>query len=870
MKKLITFSIFVCCLYVHARADHITGGEMFYTYVGLVNGNHQYNFTLKLYMRCNSGRVFNNPTIISIFNRANGDRIKDLDVPLNRQETIQLNDPDPCISNPPIVCYQIGYYDFVLALPASVDGYLVAGQVNFRVAGIANLYPGYSQIGATYTAEIPGLSGSAKNTSARFTGSDLVIVCANNPFSYSFAASDIDKDELQYSFCEAYRSSSGPSGGGGNNATAPLSPPYTSVPYGQGFNGSAPLGSQVTIDSKTGLIKGIAPSAGIYVVTVCVQEIRNGKVIAVQRKDLQIAITSCSLTAAVLQPEYQLCRDTKTIALSNLSTSTLINAYNWEIINKGGSIIYASTDPVASYTFPDTGIYNIKLVINRSQRCTDSTTSIARVYPGFKPAFTSDGICFTKPTNFRDATTTVYGTVSGWQWNFGESTDNADSAVSKTAVYTYPSLGTHTAVLLASNTNGCRDTTSKQITIFEKPPVTLAFRDTLICPPDQLQLKASGRGNYSWTPNVQLLNATTANPTVAPLATTTYYVTLDDDGCINRDSVLVRVTNSVNLLTMNDTTICQGDIIQLRIESNGLVYGWTPASQVDNPSVPMPAATTNTSTIYNITASISGCKATDNILVKTVPYPAVDAGHDTVICFNTKAQLNGNTNASKFNWSPAASLNNISVLKPVANPASTTLYVLAVTDNKGCPKAVSDSVIVFVLPDINGDAGRDTSVVIGEPLQLTATGGSGYLWNPSTGLSSPNVATPVALYNESFNGVRYTVFIYNEAGCVDSAFITIKVFNTPPTIFVPSGFTPNGDGKNDLLRPIAVGMKQINRFNIYNRYGQQVFGTTINGYGWDGKVNGQLQQTGVYVWMVEAVDYNGKKYNQKGTVTLVR
>ena len=196
MKKLITFSIFVCCLYVHARADHITGGEMFYTYVGLVNGNHQYNFTLKLYMRCNSGRVFNNPTIISIFNRANGDRIKDLDVPLNRQETIQLNDPDPCISNPPIVCYQIGYYDFVLALPASVDGYLVAGQVNFRVAGIANLYPGYSQIGATYTAEIPGLSGSAKNTSARFTGSDLVIVCANNPFSYSFAASDIDKDEL--------------------------------------------------------------------------------------------------------------------------------------------------------------------------------------------------------------------------------------------------------------------------------------------------------------------------------------------------------------------------------------------------------------------------------------------------------------------------------------------------------------------------------------------------------------------------------------------------------------------------------------------------------------------------------------------------
>jgi gliding motility-associated-like protein len=868
MKKFAIFFILFCC-FEQSRADHITGGEMSYKYLPATN---QYQATLKLYMRCNSGRMFNNPTIISVFHKGNNNRVMDLDVPLSRTETISLSDPDPCISNPPIVCYEVGYYNFTLSLPPSNDGYIVAGQVNYRIAGIANLSQGYSQVGASYTMEIPGTSTSAndyKNNSAHFTGSDLVIVCANNPFTYSFAATDEDGDDLEYSFCQAYRSSSGPSGGG-NSATAPLEPPYVSVPYGTNYSGTTPLGINVKIDSKTGLIQGIAPSAGVYVVTVCVQEMRNGKVIAVQRKDLQIAITSCSLTAAILQPEYLLCRDTKSIVLTNLSTSTLINAYNWEIKNSSGNTINTATTATLPYTFPDTGIYTIKLKINPGQRCSDSTTSMARVYPGFKPDFTFSGICFTKPTDFKDATTTVYGTVSAWHWNFGDAI-NADTSLLRNPVYTYTSLGGHNAVLLASNTNGCKDTVSKLVNVFDKPPVTLAFRDTLICPPDQLQLIATGRGNYVWTPaGPQIVNANTATPTVAPLTTTTYYVTLDDDGCINQDSLLVRVTNKVDLAAMNDTTICQGDVMQLRLTSNGLVYAWTPALQLDNPGASMPMATTISKTVYNVIASISTCTATDNITVSTVPYPIVNAGTDTLICFNSTAQLHGSTDGSKYSWTPASSLNNNTSLNPFAKPASTTPYVLSVSDTKGCPKVVTDTVMVIVLPAIDAEAGRDTAVIMGETILLNASGGSGYFWYPPTGLSAVNTATPTALYGEPSERIRYTVLVYNEAGCVDSAFITIKVFGTPPSIFVPTGFTPNGDGKNDMLRPIAVGMKQINRFNVYNRYGQEVFSTTINGHGWDGKVNGQVQQTGVYVWMVQAIDFNGKKYASKGTTTLIR
>ena len=83
-------------------------------------------------------------------------------------------------------------------------------------------------------------------------------------------------------------------------------------------------------------------------------------------------------------------------------------------------------------------------------------------------------------------------------------------------------------------------------------------------------------------------------------------------------------------------------------------------------------------------------------------------------------------------------------------------------------------------------------------------------------------------------GIRYWCF--NDAGCVDSAHVSVKVFKTNPYVFVPTAFTPNGDGLNDDVKPIAVGVKQIKYFSIYNRWGQLVFKTTTNGQGWDGTI----------------------------------
>jgi gliding motility-associated-like protein len=188
---------------------------------------------------------------------------------------------------------------------------------------------------------------------------------------------------------------------------------------------------------------------------------------------------------------------------------------------------------------------------------------------------------------------------------------------------------------------------------------------------------------------------------------------------------------------------------------------------------------------------------------------------------------------------------------------------------EGCPKPGVDTVIVAVLADINATAGTDTSIVIGEEIELFATGGTSYLWSPAHGLSSTTVANPHAIYSEPYDLIVYRVLVVN-GSCYDSAFVRVKVFSTLPTVFVPTAFTPNGDGNNDVLKPIAVGMRTIEHFTIYNRYGQQVFTTTTNGQGWDGRIKGELQATNTYVWSVKAIDFTGKPYTAKGTTVLIR
>jgi gliding motility-associated-like protein len=176
-------------------------------------------------------------------------------------------------------------------------------------------------------------------------------------------------------------------------------------------------------------------------------------------------------------------------------------------------------------------------------------------------------------------------------------------------------------------------------------------------------------------------------------------------------------------------------------------------------------------------------------------------------------------------------------------------------------------VFVFVAK-IKASAGpSDTSVVLGQPLQLGASGSINYSWTPTTWLDNPLIRNPISLPQ---NDITYTVRVSNNFGCFDDASIRVHVFRIKPDLLVPNAFTPNGDGTNDIFKPIPIGMKSVDIFRVYNRWGQMLYSGTGNGAGWDGTFAGRKQEMATYVWYAEGVDYLNNKLKRKGSVILIR
>ena len=766
-----------------------------------------------------------------------------------------------CIQNPPTLNYNYAVYTMTVDLPNNVSGYTAVYQTCCRISGLVNVG---NSAGSTYNCSIPGNPDvNGPDSSPRFKV-PVSVICKNAFFTLDFGATDPDpQDSLVYSLCDAYNGGAAT----GSDFEAHAAPPYGAVPYGGGYSGSAPMGAGVSIDSRTGIISGMAPDEGKYVVCVCINVYRDGVLIGKHRKDLIVQVSNCNIISAVPTLDKVTC-DGLNFNFSHASNGA--SSVFWDFGDLT-TLADTSNENATSYTYPNPGDYVVKLVINRSIGCADSTLRTIGVWPGFNVDFSTVGSCFTNPYEFRDGSGTVFGNLNSWKWNFGDETTAGDVSSAQFPTWQYSTAGNKNVSLTVTNTKGCTKTIEKIVNVLDKPVINLAFKDTLICIPDAVTLAASGQGIFSWTPLSNISDPNVANPTVNPTTSTWYVAHLNEQGCINKDSVHVSVVADVTLNMMNDTTICRTDGVQLTAVTDGLQFTWTPASTLNDPNILNAIATpVDPVTTYEVLARIGSCSKTGDVIVTTVPYPVANAGPPQSICYNTAAQMNASHDGLRFTWTPTSYLSDPLSLSPVSTPPRTTQYILSSYDTKGCPKPGHDTLVITVMPKMNPFAGRDTMVIVGQPLLFAGSGGVGYHWTPPTGLDNPNISSPIGSYGKEIDSIRYKLIVSDAIGCKDSAFVKVTVFKTKPSVFVPTAFTPNGDGRNDLVRPIAVGVKQINYFSIYNRWGQMVFKTTINGQGWDGCINGTLQSSNVFVWMVSAIDYQGNPIFLKGTVALIR
>ena len=868
MIRIISFLVFFFLLTENVLARHITGGELSYVYLGRSSSNANagnYRIKLKLYRDCFAEPQFSQTVNIVLYELPSMTATS-FTVPIFRREDVVLKSPDPCIGNPPVICYEVAIYEVdVPNLPFKPEGYVVAQQSCCRIQDITNIYSLGRGVGATYTTNIPGTNAgltAPENDTPVFNTSDTVIACSGNYFSFDFGAVDNNNDKLEYAFADAYISDGG---GGMNQSTQP--PPYSPATYTPGFSGNSPLGNKVRINSNTGAITGIAPTAGIYVLTVAVSELRGGKVINVHRKDLHLKVADCSVAAAALEPVYTLCKDDMLLTVSNNSTSDKIKTYEWDMDTVGKSDPFATSQTV-NYRYTRAGDYTIRLITNKNDVCSDTAYATVKVYPGFRPAWTIEQTCATVPYTFRDLSTTTYGTVDSWQWNFGNTADLTDVSGSKTATYTYPVAGIYSVSLVVGTSVGCTDTLRQDLNVKAKPELFLNA-DTVICDVDTLQLTARGTGTFSWSPNYNISSLNTSNPLVSPDRPTRYSITLTQSpGCINTASVFVDVKSLVTLKLPADTTICLGDSAQLSPQSDAVGYKWTASAGVylSGSDQKTPFVKPLSATVYRVLATIGKCFAEDEILVKTVPYPRAIASADSFICYGDAIQLfvSGGT---AYSWTPAGFINNPASSSPTVKPLTTTDFIVSSRDFNGCPKPVFDTVTVSVIPPVVAFAGNDTVVVAGQPLQLKATGAVNYSWFPTANLSNPLVSNPVAILSDD---VTYRVKVSTKEGCFAFDSLKVKVYKTAPEIFVPNLFTPNGDGLNDLLRPIPVGISKFVYFRVYNRFGQLVYSANDFISGWNGKFKGRDQGNESFVWHALAEDYLGNQLYRKGQTTLIR
>ncbi|MEI6583937.1 MAG: PKD domain-containing protein [Chitinophagia bacterium] len=851
-------------------ARHIAGGELFYTYIGAGSPTPtgkptaNYRVTLRLFRDCSSSGPQLESEQVTVGIYANGVLVKPLPLtllpPVNR---ISLNTANfPCLSGQINVCYEVGVYVSDVNLEVNAEGYTLARLGCCRVDRISNLAVA-SNVGSNYVTRIPGTAALpvGTNSSPQFLVKDTALVCANKPFTLDFGAVDEDQDQLTYTFCDAFTS-----GSNSNNSQPPANLTPATLPYLSPYSGTNPLGGRVIINGATGIISGIAPPEGSYVVNVCIFESRNGKIISEHRKDFILKVQNCELIEADLPDKIIQCKDFL-VHFENGSYASGITSYQWEMGDKAQSKF---NTPTVDFTYADTGRYLARLNITGPRGCQGVDSTLVLVYPGFNPAFSVRGNCYNNPVFFTDKTTSRYGVVNFWKWNFGDDTTDSDTAITKNPNYTYAAPSNKSIRLVTGDSKGCIDSLEQIFTLADKPILQLPFRDTLICSIDTLRLSILNSGTFQWTPTTRMLNPNSDSPLVFPLKTTQYRVTLTDNGCTNTDSVLVRVLDFIKVYAGKDTLICAGDPVQLSLQTEALNFLWKTSSGEIIAPVKNPIVQPQKTTLYYVTANLGKCEDKDTIQVKTIPYPISNAGRDTIVCFGEKIQLKGKVTGSKYLWSPSGTLSNPAILQPIAVTYTSTYYVLSVSDTLGCKKTVSDTVLVTVALPVKAFAGNDTAILVNQPLQLSATGGTLYSWSPELGLSNPAIANPIALIQDPIDSIRYRVKISVPGGCSNTDDILVKIFNTGPDIFIPSAFTPNQDGLNDILKPFPVGIQQFLYFSVYNRWGQVMYTSKEINKGWDGKFGGLPQPSGTYVFSAEGIDYLGKRILKKGTTVLIR
>ena len=461
----------LCFLPFALQAKHIVGGEITYKYVSTTNNVVKLAFTLKIYRDClGNGPQLDTRALIGIFVTGGSQYGPTILVPVEQPITEVAKPSYPCLI-PPDVCVQQGVYEWQSDFPINEDGYTVEYQRCCRNETITNIStPG--EVGATYSVQITALSLKLANSSPVFKSFPPIIICLDKDINFDHSASDAEGDQIIYRFCQ-------PQGGGGK-AMSNFASCYTAVPNPpcyppQGpavrfkeptYSFDNPIGGspRIKIDPNTGLITGTPDVQGQYVVGVCAEEYRNGKLLSIIQRDFQFNVAQCKgvieakvVADTVIKKDYiiSVCGvDSLKIVNLSFDRKNVVSSY-FDIQFGTDTKRFSDWEPTIS--FPDTGVFQGKFIINPGSTCNDSIDLTFNVFKAAHPNFSVKyDTCVSGPISFTDHSISLNGAITKYKWSFGDST----FSFTKNPSHLYDLPGAKSPTLTITDIKKCsKDTT---------------------------------------------------------------------------------------------------------------------------------------------------------------------------------------------------------------------------------------------------------------------------------------------------------------------------------------------------------------------------------------------------------------------------
>jgi gliding motility-associated-like protein len=342
-------------------------------------------------------------------------------------------------------------------------------------------------------------------------------------------------------------------------------------------------------------------------------------------------------------------------------------------------------------------------------------------------------------------------------------------------------------------------------------------------------------------------NGTTAS-SLSNLCAGNYSVDVTDaNGCVGTQSFTINSGATFTVSTSGNVSICAGETTTISA-SGATTYNWDNGLGAGSSFQVSPNATTT----YNVTGTTNGCSANASLTVNVTQTPLVSAGNDQSICTGDAITLSG-SGATTYVWDNGVQ-DGVTFVPAVGQ----TTYTVTGSTN-GCSS--TDQVIVTVSQNLTVDAGPDLQVCSGESIVLSATGANNYVWDSNVQNGQSFVPA---------DGINSYTVLGTSGSCFASDEVIVVVTDCGFEFEMPNVFTPDGNSTNDFCVPVKANNVAIQKFTVYNRWGNVVYESTNQPIIWDGKSSGAEASEGVYFYVVKFVSLDLVQHEAQGFIHLIR